>query len=73
MLNNRFRYRAEVKLELSDATTVRHSLRGILEAGSRHEAERIVDDVVREQGLDLGGEDVDAPVESVEIIRVHWD
>ena len=72
-MDERFRYVADVTLELSDGSRVRQVVRGTVEASDKDEAERIVEAVVGEQVMDFGCEKVDAPVESFEVHSVKWE
>ena len=56
---------------LADATTCQRVVRGHIQPAEQDDAERLVDSVIVERCLDFGGDEVDAPVESVDFLSVR--
>ena len=72
-MDQKFRYSARVRLELADGTSCQRFVRGFIDAADRDDAERQADDVIRDRCLDFGGDDVEAPVEHVEVLSVRFE
>lgn len=65
-----YRYRVKINADLANGEVVSRWVNVAVEASSRTIADLHVEGVAKEKVMDWGGDEVDAPVESVEILRV---